>query len=218
MTNELKRHSFPVPTHLSQAAQGALRLEMPAPAYPPLSEVEAWERCIAEMERGLVAAISGDVNANADVETLDLGDFNLFHISPHADDLIGGGVILDIHGGAMIIGGGETCRLMGIEMAARLRSTTYCVDYRMPPVHPHPVPLDDCLTAYRYLLDRFAPAQIIVSGMSAGGNLAAALILRARDEALPLPAGVILMSPEVDLTESGDSFQTNLGVDNVPAR
>ena len=55
----------------------------------------------------------------------------------------------------------------------------------------------------------------IVRGGSAGGNLAAALILRARDEGLPLPAAAVLMTPELDLTESGDSFHTNLGVDSV---
>ena len=51
------------------------------------------------------------------------------------------------------------------------------------------------------------------SGQSAGGNLAAALVLRARDEGLPLPGALVLLTPEVDLTESGDSFQTNLGID-----
>ncbi len=45
--------------------------------------------------------------------------------------------------------------------------------------------------------------------------MAAAVTLRARDEGLPLPAALILLTPEADLTESGDSFQTNLGIDNV---
>ena len=55
----------------------------------------------------------------------------------------------------------------------------------------------------------------MVGGGSAGGNLAAALMLRARDEGLPLPVALILLTPEADLTESGDSFQTNLGIDCV---
>ena len=55
----------------------------------------------------------------------------------------------------------------------------------------------------------------MVSGASAGGNLAAALCLRARDEGLPLPAGLVLVSPEADLTESGDTFATNLGIDHT---
>jgi len=63
------------------------------------------------------------------------------------------------------------------------------------------------------LLRDYHSHQIIVGGGSAGGNLAAALVLRARDEDLPLPAAAILVSPELDLTGSGDSHQTNAGLD-----
>jgi acetyl esterase/lipase len=88
-------------------------------------------------------------------------------------------------------------------------------DYRMPPLHPYPTPLDDCMSVYRRLLETRSPTDIFVGGGSAGGNLAAALVARAKDEGLPLPAALVLLSPEVDLTESGDSFETNLGIDNV---
>jgi acetyl esterase/lipase len=57
--------------------------------------------------------------------------------------------------------------------------------------------------------------EIVVYGGSAGGNLTAALVLRARDEGIPTPAGVILVSPEIDLTESSDTFQTNEGIDHL---
>jgi acetyl esterase/lipase len=52
-----------------------------------------------------------------------------------------------------------------------------------------------------------------VGGASAGGNLAAEQILRARDDRLPLPAAEVLMTPGADFTESGDSHQVNLGLD-----
>jgi acetyl esterase/lipase len=54
-----------------------------------------------------------------------------------------------------------------------------------------------------------------VGGSSSGGNLAAAMLLRARDDGLPLPAAAVLLTPEADLTESGDTFQTNAGVDTM---
>jgi acetyl esterase/lipase len=85
----------------------------------------------------------------------------------------------------------------------------------MPPDHPFPTPLDDCLTAYRMLLDERSPSEIIVGGTSAGGNLAAAMILRARDEGLPLPAAVIFNTGAFDLTGSSDSWRTNDGLDSV---
>jgi acetyl esterase/lipase len=88
----------------------------------------------------------------------------------------------------------------------------------MPPDHPYPAALDDCLTVYRALLAEHPADRIVVSGASAGGNLAAALVVRARDEGLSLPAAVVLATPEVDLTESGDSFHTNHGVDTILGR
>ena len=66
---------------------------------------------------------------------------------------------------------------------------------------------------YEALLADHRPEELIVGGASAGGNLAAALLLRARDEGLPLPAGAVLMTPGTDLTASSDSLQTNLGLD-----
>ncbi len=85
----------------------------------------------------------------------------------------------------------------------------------MPPDHPYPTPLDDCVAAYQALLHEHRPEEIIVLGTSSGGNLAAATILRARDLGLPMPAAAVLLTPEVDLTESGDTFHTNAGVDTM---
>lgn len=75
------------------------------------------------------------------------------------------------------------------------------------------------MAAYRALLAEVPAGRVVVSGTSAGGNLAAALLLRARDEGLAVPAGALLLTPELDLTESGDSFDTLMGLDVVlPAR
>ena len=69
------------------------------------------------------------------------------------------------------------------------------------------------MALYRSLLQERRPDEIIVGGASAGGNLAAALVLRARDEGIALPAAVVLLTPGSDLTGSGDTLQTNLGLD-----
>jgi epsilon-lactone hydrolase len=122
---------------------------------------------------------------------------------------------LDFHGGALVFGGGTACRAQAQMQADQHGVLCYGVDYRMPPEHPYPAALDDAIAAYRHVLERHAPSCIMVGGRSAGGNLAAAMLLRARDEGLPMPAGLILLSPQVDLTETGDSFQVNQMVDVV---
>jgi monoterpene epsilon-lactone hydrolase len=81
--------------------------------------------------------------------------------------------------------------------ASHHRMITWCPDYRMPPLHPSQQP---STTVWRsighcWLRD---PADIFVGGASAGGNLAAALLLRARDEGLPMPAALVLPTPMVE--------------------
>ena len=100
-------------------------------------------------------------------------------------------------------------------MALSRPMITWSVDYRMPPKNPYPAGLDDCFAVYRRLLKERSPQDIFVGGASAGGNLAAALMLRAKDEGLAMPAGLVLRTPEVDLTESGDTFRTLNGIDNA---
>ncbi|WP_231568463.1 alpha/beta hydrolase [Novosphingobium malaysiense] len=149
----------------------------------------------------------------AEVIERDLDGLCVFDVTPEDLPAGSGGVVLDLHGGGLFLCGGELCRLMAIGIATRLKTKVWSPDYRMPPDHPYPAALDDAMTAYRALLEQYDPSRIVVHGASAGGNLAAALILRARDEGLAMPAGAILQTPEADLTESGDSFHVNLGVD-----
>jgi monoterpene epsilon-lactone hydrolase len=124
-------------------------------------------------------------------------------------------VYMDLHGGALLWGAGQSCALLGKIMASMVGARTWSVDYRMPPDHPYPAGVDDGVTAYRVLLGRTGPLNVILGGASAGGNLAAATVLRARDEGFPLPAGLVLSTPEIDLTESGDTFRTLLGIDTA---
>jgi acetyl esterase/lipase len=109
----------------------------------------------------------------------------------------------------------DPCRAGAAASAVRAGARCYAADYRVPPEHPFPAALDDCLAVYADLVERYDPKKIVVGGASAGGNLAAALMLRARDEGLPLPAGLVLLTPELDLTESGDSFGVNKFADVV---
>lgn len=207
---------IPVPTSISPQARAVLaRGVVRGPKSPPPHDLDAWRAMIAantETTLALLAQIQPDA---VDVEDIELAGVRTFAITPAGADPADPVVYLDIHGGALVGGAGELCRIMGAQTATRFGLRVYAPDYRLPPDHPYPTPLDDCLNAYGGLLRVHRPEHIIVGGGSAGGNLAAAMLLRARDEGLPLPAAAVLLSPEADLTESGDTFATMLGVDAI---
>src|SRR4029077_19693305 len=81
--------------------------------------------------------------------------------------------------------------------------------------YPFPTGLEDALEGYRFLLKRYQPANIVIEGGSAGANLVAAVILKARDAGLPMPGACVLHTAAVDLTQSGDTFETNAIIDVV---
>jgi monoterpene epsilon-lactone hydrolase len=120
---------------------------------------------------------------------------------------------VDIHGGGFTSGGGEMCELLAKIRASDYGAEIYAVDYRLVPEHPFPAGLDDCVAAYKEILKHYDAGNLVLAGASAGGNLAAALALRARDGGLPLPAAVLLQTPALDLTQSGDSYRTNRWLD-----
>jgi acetyl esterase/lipase len=205
-----------VPTSISPEAQSMLALgAMELPEYPALDDFEGWRKLVEFKEQRIMGMLAKRDSGGAVVEVLDADGVDVYVITPGdlaPDDTR---IYFDIHGGGLNSGRGECCQAMGVHTAAELSMHVWAPDYRMPPEHPYPAALDDCIAAYRVLIARRDPSQVVVGGSSAGGNLAAALMLRARDEGLPLPAATLLITPEVDLTESGDSFQTNLGIDTM---
>ncbi|WP_448097306.1 alpha/beta hydrolase [Luteibacter yeojuensis] len=184
-------------------------------AMPEPEDHEAWMRIKSGVDAQYAAGMRGLTDhLRSSVETVRI-DVATIHVATPEHPSRTDGAFIDLHGGALVFGGGDACRI-GAQMRADQHGVRcYGVDYRMPPEHPYPAALDDCLSAYRFVLERHAPATIVVGGRSAGGNLAVAMMLRARDEGLPLPAALVLLSPQVDLTESGDSFQVNQMIDVV---
>ena len=216
MTDTAARPRPPIPSSVSEPAQRFLATSVRAEEAPPaLDDVEGWLGYIGRRDEYLMERFAGGELPVVVDDTEIAGVHSYILRVPEVPDTPETPIYLDIHGGALIMGGGEACRLMASASAMTTGMISWAPDYRMPPLHPYPTPLDDCMAVYRKLLEARSPEDIFVGGGSAGGNLAAALVARAKDEGLPLPAALVLLSPEVDLTESGDSFQTNLGIDTV---
>jgi acetyl esterase/lipase len=216
-TLHIPARDIPVPAHLSPQAQAVLSAGRPEGIeFPPVDDHDAWRAVIAMSDEMIMSMMSARASqASADAEEADVDGVHVYVMTPHGTTADDNRVYLEIHGGAFIMGGGECCRVMGLNAIHYSGVQTYAVDYRMPPDYAYPAALDDCLAVYRALLRDHRPSDIILGGGSAGGNLAAALVLRARDEGLPLPAAVVLLTPAVDFTQSGDSFHTNAGVDTI---
>lgn len=120
---------------------------------------------------------------------------------------------VDIHGGGFVSGGGEMCLILAQLRAMENGVEVWAVDYRLAPADPYPAALDDCTAAWRAVLKHHDARNLVVAGSSAGGNLAAALMLRAAGEGLPLPAALLLLTPVVDMTGAGDTRETNRYLD-----
>jgi monoterpene epsilon-lactone hydrolase len=209
---------IPVPTSVSAPAQAMLSLGIVGPEskWAAPDDAEGWKRLIAEREAAVMAMSGlGGEFSGAEVEEEDLGGFVVFKITPEDVSPRDRRVYLDLHGGGFIQDGGAIACSRAVGTAKNLQARVWSVDYRMPPDHPFPTTVDDCVAAYRRLLDELQPEEIVIGGASAGGNLAAASILKARDQGLPVPAACAMMSPATDLTESGDTWNTNEGVDTV---
>jgi len=180
---------------------------------PAADDIAAWQALQDRVNSQYALAVNGlTEQLRADVETLIIGDTEI-HVATPEGQARPKHACIDLHGGALLFGSGEACRVSAQQHADRYGISCFGVDYRLPPTHPYPAALDDCLAAYRYVLSQYSPTEIVLIGRSAGGNLALAMLLRGRDEGLPMPAGLVLLSPEVDLTESGDSFHTNRYLD-----
>lgn len=124
------------------------------------------------------------------------------------------GTILYFHGGSFSLGSPETAMVLTAHLVRRTRIRAVSLDYRLAPEHPFPAAIEDCVGAYRQLLEGGVdPAGIVFAGDSAGGGLAVTTTLAARDAGLPLPAGIVAFSPGLDHTRSGASMTSKAGID-----
>jgi epsilon-lactone hydrolase len=122
--------------------------------------------------------------------------------------------ILFLHGGGFVAGSSALYRHVTWRFAAAARARVLSVDYRLAPEHPFPAALEDAVSAYRWLLAEGAdPGHVAVMGDSAGANLAFAMLLKARDEGLPLPVAAVGFSPWVDLALESPSMERKAAAD-----
>lgn len=126
------------------------------------------------------------------------------------------GAVMYMHGGGFFLCGLDTHRPVVAALARRTGLPVVSVEYRQLPETDISGGVDDCLTAYRWLMRHGAdPSRIVFAGDSAGGYMTFATALRARDQGLPVPAGLVGLCPALDLDCTEKRAHPNLHKDSL---
>jgi acetyl esterase/lipase len=206
---------IPPPRSISENARKYLSTPFPSPPQPAVTDKEGWKKVIAAANRMFEPAVDHWLTSlPVSVETISMAGVTVHKATPHTIKYPRR-AHFRIHGGAWVFMGGKYSKGEAALTAADMGCVTFGLDYRMPPDHPFPAAVDDGLAAWREVIKQYDPKKIAMSGTSAGGNLTAAVTLRIRDEGLPMPACVGLMTPATDMTRISDTFETNAGIDTV---
>jgi monoterpene epsilon-lactone hydrolase len=124
-------------------------------------------------------------------------------------------LLIHVHGGCYVLNPGEAALPEALFMAGFGHFKVIAVDYRMPPEAYFPAALDDGLTVYKNAIKTTNPKNIAIFGSSAGGALTLEMVLKAKQDGLPLPGAIAPGTPMSDVTKVGDTFVTNAMLDNV---
>jgi epsilon-lactone hydrolase len=180
-------------------------------AFPVDSSVDEQRRLFRE------AVSAQPLPADVTVSTAALGGVPTAEIT--VDGVEPRHTVLYFHGGVYVISDAFLAAGLASQIGRRTKAQVISVDYRLAPEHPYPAAVDDALTAYEALLDSgIAPSDIAFAGDSAGGGLAIATLVNARDHGLPLPAAAYVLSPYVDLSLAGTTMETKRDVDPLLSR
>ena len=125
-----------------------------------------------------------------------------------------GRVVLYLHGGGYLFGSARTHRVMLAHLARAAKARVLALDYRLAPEIPFPAPVEDSVSAYRWLLSQgIAPEKMVIGGDSAGGGLTVAALVALRHVGEPMPAAGVCISPWADMEATGQSYTTNAEAD-----
>ena len=212
--------TLPPPTGGSDELRDAIAdIPQPDPAtiqITPQSEAE-WLAVIAQMDAGKVEMNRAfREQLSVSVESDEVEGVKVFHVTPaeidpqHADHLF-----VYLHGGAFVLNGGEAGLSEPILLAHRLKMRVLHIDYRMPPKYPTPVGRDDVVSVFQRLLKERPARSMALGGTSGGGNMTMATVQRLIELGLDVPGALYLGTPGSDVSDTGDSWIINQGIDHI---
>jgi epsilon-lactone hydrolase len=178
---------------------------------------EEWKPVVAATAGGTLKLIPGmQERLHVKVEKTMIDGVRAFIVTPESiPPQNQNRVLLHMHGGCYVLNPGEAALPEALFMAGFGGFKVISVDYRMPPEAYFPAALDDGMTVYKSLIKSTDPKNIAVFGSSAGGALTLEMMLKAKQDDLPLPGAIAPGTPMSDVTKVGDTFVTNAKLDNV---
>jgi epsilon-lactone hydrolase len=216
-TREVPPRSVPVPDTVSPQMQKIIAAAPPPTWSASPSTPEDWK---AQVNAG-AAAIAATLPAlreqlHVKVEPQAVDGVRTFTVTPERIPIQNRNrLLIHVHGGCYVSNPGESGTVEAILMAGLGGFRVISVDYRMPPDAPYPAAIDDAMTVWKAALKMAEAKNMAIFGTSAGGALTLSMVLRAKQEDLPLPGAIASGTPMADLTGRGDSFATNAMLDNV---
>jgi monoterpene epsilon-lactone hydrolase len=176
-------------------------------ALPYRENLDAYREAVGD---GFAPQIEVAIAAfDGEIEMIEIAGINCRQLTPRGWKEQQGRCILYAYGGGYVSGSTSEDQLITAPLAQQSDRRIIMVEYRLSPEHPYPLPQQDMRQVYSALLDQYGASRLIVSGESAGGNLALGLMQYARDNGLPLPRCAVLFSPWCDLANQGDSHAFN---------
>jgi monoterpene epsilon-lactone hydrolase len=210
--------SIAVPDTASAQLQALIAAPYRNPSWSadPKSAAEWKELIRANAAATATARQQAREKLGVSIEPTELGGVKAFILTPRdIPPANRARLLVHVHGGGYVFGPGEAGTMEGTLMAAYGGFKVISIDYRMPPDDPYPAAMDDAMAAWKAASKLADPRNMAIFGTSTGGGMTLAMILRAKQEGLPLPAAIAPGTPWADLTETGDSYKTNEWLDNV---
>ena len=214
---EAPAKSVPVPGTVSPGMQAVIAQPLRANWDKPPTTPEGWTALVKSLEDAAApgaTAMAGRLNVK--VEPTSIAGVRAYLLTP---DTIPEGnrnrLLVHVHGGCYVLNPRLAALPEALLLAGLGHMKVIAVDYRMPPEAYFPAALDDAVAVYKAATAMVPPRNIGVFGSSAGGALTLEMMLRAKQDGLPMPGAIAPGTPMSDVTKQGDTFQTNAMVDNV---
>jgi len=209
--------TLPVPTDVSPQMQAFIG----RPLNPDWNKLwktgEQWRKAADKQAAGVVKTIPAMLERlHVKVEPSTMAGVRVFTVTP--DEIPPENqnrVLIHVHGGCYVLFPGESGTTEAIMMAGFGHFKVISVDYRMPPEAYFPAALDDAVAVYKAAVQTTNPKNVGIFGTSAGGALTLEMVLKAKQDGLPMPGAIAPGTPMSDVTKTGDTFYTNEKVDNV---